>query len=122
MGEFFAVTFSLIGILALILALFYASKWFNRRMSITSAQNLKIIERVNLAPDKMLLLIEICGKYMVIGVTPSGINTLSELDDEEIAKLKLPEKGNGNNQFLNILTQKFRMNKFANTGSVDEDE
>lgn len=121
MGELFTVVFSLIGILAIILALFYASRWFNKKMSITSARNLQVIERVSLAPDKMLLLVEICGKYMIIGVAPNGINTLSELSDEEVAKLELPDKG-GDNQFLNILTQKFRMNKFASSGSVDEDE
>ncbi|NMB30117.1 MAG: flagellar biosynthetic protein FliO [Clostridiales bacterium] len=122
MGEVFTVIFSLAGILALILALFYASKWLNKKTSITSAQNLRIVERANLSTDKMLLLVEICGKYMVVGVAPNGINTLCELNEEEIARLRLPNKGNGNNQFLNILTQKFRMNKFAGSGSIDEDE
>lgn len=122
MGEVFTVIFSLAGILALILALLYASKWLNRKTSISSAQNLRIVERANLSTDKMLLLVEICGKYIVVGVAPSGINTLCELSEEEIARLEFPNKGNGNNQFLNILTQKFRMNKFASSGSVDEDE
>ncbi len=122
MGEVFTVIFSLAGILALILALLYASKWLNRKTSISSAQNLRIVERANLSTDKMLLLVEICGKYIVVGVAPSGINTLCELSEEEIARLQFPNKGNGNNQFLNILTQKFRMNKFASSGSVDEDE
>lgn len=122
MGEVFTVIISLVGILALILALFYAAKWLGKKTSISSAQNLRIVERVSLSTDKMLLLVEICGKYMIVGVAPNGINTLCELNEEEIARLILPNKGSGDNQFLNILTQKFRMNKFADSGSVDEDE
>ena len=60
---------ALIGVLALVIAIFWAMKALNKRVTLSSSKNMKILERINLGPDKMLLLVSVCGKCMVLGVT-----------------------------------------------------
>ncbi len=74
---------ALIGVLALIVLLFWVMKKFNTRIMLSDSRNMKILERINLGPDKMLLLVSVCGKCMVLGVTTNHTEKICDLEQTE---------------------------------------
>ena len=92
MSEVFMVIAALLGIVGLLFLTFYATKWFNKKMRNTGwngAQNgIKIIECMGIAQDKQLLVVKVGSKSMLLGVTPGSVTKLSDLDDDDIAKLE----------------------------------
>ncbi|MDE7361265.1 MAG: flagellar biosynthetic protein FliO [Oscillospiraceae bacterium] len=81
--EYFQMIMALVGVLALVFVLFWIMKKFNARVSLYDSKNMKILERINLGPDKMLLLVSVCGKCMVLGVTSSHTEKICELEQTE---------------------------------------
>lgn len=81
--EYFQMIMALVGVLALVFVLFWLMKKFNARVSLYDSKNMKILERINLGPDKMLLLVSVCGKCMVLGVTSSHTEKICELEQTE---------------------------------------
>ncbi len=78
---------ALVGVLALVFLIFWIMKKFNARVSLYDSRNMKILERINLGPDKMLLLVSICGKCMVLGVTSNRAEKICDLEftEDELA-------------------------------------
>lgn len=70
--EYFQMIMALLGVLALVFLLFWAMKKLNRRVTLSDSKNMKILERINLGPDKMLLLVSVCGKCMVLELPTAG--------------------------------------------------
>lgn len=81
--QYFQMIMALVGVLALVFLLFWIMKKFNMRTSLYNSKNMKILERINLGPDKMLLLVSICGKCMVLGVTTSHTEKICDLEQSE---------------------------------------
>lgn len=81
---------SFLGVLGLILLLFYALKKLNKRVSIGTGSKLRVLDRVNLGRDGMLLVISVNGKLMLIGSTPQRIEKLCDLEmtEEEYSSLE----------------------------------
>lgn len=95
---------ALIGVLALIFLLFWIMKKFNARVALSDSRNMKILERINLGPDKMLLLVSVCGKCMVLGVTTNHTEKICDLEqtEEELAS-KIGENPSFKESFKTIL-------------------
>ncbi len=74
---------SFIGVIGLIFLLFWAMKKLNKRVSIGSGSRLRVLDRVSLGKDGMLLVISAAGKLMLIGVTPQRVEKLCDLDQTE---------------------------------------
>ena len=87
---------ALLGVLALVFLLFWAMKKLNRRVTVSDSRHMKVLERINLGPDKMLLLISVCGKCMVVGVTNGRVEKIHELEETE-EELLSKNDGNGGN-------------------------
>lgn len=81
--EYFQMIMALVGVLALVFVIFWLMKKFNARVSLTDTRHLKVLERVNLGPDKMLLIVSVCGKCMLLGVTTQGTEKICDLDETE---------------------------------------
>lgn len=81
--QYFQMIMALIGVLALVFGMFWFMKKFNKRITLSDSRNMKILERINLGPDKMLLLVSVCGKCMVLGVTSSHTEKICELEQTE---------------------------------------
>ena len=77
---------SFIGVLGLIFVLFYFLKKLNRRISVSGGR-LKVLDRIGIGRDGMLLVVSVCGKVMLVGVTAHRIDKLCDLDvtEEEYA-------------------------------------
>lgn len=81
--EYFQMIMALVGVLAIVFLLFWIMKKFNAKVVLSDSRNMKVLERINLGPDKMLLLVSICGKCMVLGVTSNHTEKICELEQTE---------------------------------------
>lgn len=81
--EYFQMIMALIGVLALVFVMFWLMKKLNKHVMVSDSRNMKILERINLGPDKMLLLVSICGRCMVLGVTTNHTEKICELEETE---------------------------------------
>lgn len=81
--DYFQMIMALVGVLALVFVIFWLMKKFNARVSLTDSRHLKVLERVNLGPDKMLLIVSVCGKCMLLGVTTQSTEKICDLDETE---------------------------------------
>lgn len=77
--------FSLLAI-ALVLYLCYLFSKFmaNKVNNVSKFSNIKVVERVALTQDKGLVIIQVCGKYYLIGFANNNIEILKELDGSEL--------------------------------------
>ena len=73
---------SFIGVLGLIFVLFYALRRLNKRVSVSGGR-LKVLDRVSIGRDGMLLVVSVCGRVMLIGVTNQRIEKLCDLEVTE---------------------------------------
>ncbi len=81
--DYFQMIMALVGVLALVFVIFWLMKKFNARVSLNDTRHLKVLERVNLGPDKMLLIVSVCGKCMLLGVTAQSAEKICDLDETE---------------------------------------
>ena len=95
--EYFKLIMALIGVLALVFVLFWLMKKLNSRVYMSSGRSLKVLERVNIGQDKCLLLISVCGKCMVVGVSPNHTEKLCDLEQTEEEIIGVIENKNGEN-------------------------
>jgi len=84
-SDILTLVFSLFAI-ALVLYLCYLFSKFmaNRVNNVSKFNNIKVVERVALAQDKGLVIIQVCGKYYLIGFANNNIEILKELDGSEL--------------------------------------
>lgn len=92
--DLFQSIMALVGVLALMFGIFWLMKKFNARIALGDSRHMKILERINLGPDKMLLLVSVCGKCMVLGVTSGHTEKICDLEQTEEELLAVPEGGN----------------------------
>lgn len=85
--------FQLLGLMILFILILVAA-YFASRLTGNSAvsnykkRNIKIIETYKLGPNKFLQIIEVSGKYILIGVSKDNIEYLTELDKEQVIQLE----------------------------------
>ncbi len=92
--EYFQMIMALVGVLALVFLMFWLMKKLNKRVMVSDSRHMKVLERINLGPDKMLLLVSICGKCMVLGVTSNHTEKICDLEQSEEELLCKDENGN----------------------------
>ena len=75
---------------AVIIYLSYlASKYIGMGMSLgSSSRYMRMIDQITLGQDRHVAIVQVGGKYLLIGVTSGQVNVLSELRDEELFPLE----------------------------------
>lgn len=102
--QYFQMIMALVGVLALVFMLFWVMKKLNAKVTLSDSRNMKILERINLGPDKMLLLVSVCGKCMVLGVTTNHTEKICDLEQtEEELVAKMGEDPSFKESFKTIL-------------------
>ena len=102
------------GVLPLFIALLavgvilYLSYLFSRHLAsgaakINKSKYIKIVDRVILGQDKMILIALIGEKYYLIGSSTQSIQILTELDDDATAEISYSERNNDETSFKNVL-------------------
>lgn len=85
---------SFLGVLGLIFFLFYAIRKLNKGIAVKSGNKLRVLDRINLGRDGMLLVVSVCGRLMLLGVTAQRVDKLCDLDMTEGEYLQsLSEEG-----------------------------
>ena len=95
---------SFLGVLGLIFFLFYAIKKLNKGISVKSGAKLRVLDRINLGRDGMLLVVSVCNKLMLLGVTAQRVDKLCDLDmTEEYLNALTPQPGEKSADFKSVL-------------------
>ncbi|MCM1055561.1 MAG: flagellar biosynthetic protein FliO [Bacteroides sp.] len=110
--------FSFLGVLGLIVLLFYALKKLNKRVSVGSGSKLRVLDRVNLGRDGMLLVVSVDGKLMLIGVTPQRVEKLCDMESTEEEYLS----GNETQDFRSALASVLWKKQNGKSGSESEED
>lgn len=84
---------SLAIVIAVIFLVYYGARTLGGRTMTTSSRNLQVIERIPLGPDRALLLVRVCGEYLLLGATAHRIERLGELTPEQAAALEESSSG-----------------------------
>lgn len=108
---------SMISALAVILGLLFAAAYFLKRFFPRSAPGLaadasaiKIIASRYLGPKSSIMIVDIVGKALVIGVSAENVSLITELSSPEaLEKLKTIREQNVNMQSLSDYMKKNRM-------------
>ena len=92
--------------LLLVLAVFFLCVWVIRksgRLSATGRNNLSVLSGLSLGMREKVVLIKVGNKQLLLGVTPSRIDKLLELEGED--KLFQEQKHNDGSEFAQKLLQ-----------------
>ncbi len=81
------IIFSLLGIVGILLLTIFSARWIAKKSTFNSGKVIKIIEKVSITPDKAFAIITVEDKCFLVGITPSHIDKISELDKEKIEEL-----------------------------------
>lgn len=113
----FARTFTVLFlVLALLVLIFYLIKKFSAARGIGGVANhINVISMHHLSPKEKLVLVDVLGEKILIGVTPSMISNLASFDSD----IKLPEKPQpATLNFAGFLKQRLKGEpiRFSNTG------
>lgn len=107
---------SFIGVIGLIFFLFYALKKLNKGISVKSGNRLKVLDRVNIGRDSMLLIVSVCEQVMLLGVTSQRVEKLCDLDISEKEYLSMEQTPD----FKTVLSSAFFKKQEQRRGSEQE--
>ena len=73
----------------IIYASYLASKYIGKGLGRgTGSRYMRLIDQITLGQDRHMAIVQIGGKYLLVGVTSGQINVLSEVQDEELFPLE----------------------------------
>jgi|TARA_B110000285_G_scaffold211723_1_gene254671 flagellar biosynthetic protein FliO len=87
---------SLLLVLAILLAMVFAARWFMQRRP-QGGRRLRFVEAMALGSRDKLLLVEVDGKSLLLGVTAQNIRLLAELDAQDGEASALAQQGQQKN-------------------------
>lgn len=91
---------SLLGVLGLMFLTFFGLRMLNRRISTTSGGRLRVIDKVTLGRDSMLVVVSVCGSLMLVGVSSGKIEKLTDLEMSEEEYVEAAFSGTQKNTVL----------------------
>lgn len=80
MTSYYVLVFA---VLFVILLAFATTKWLARSRYGGGGQNMKLIERMYIASDKVLLIVEVSGRYYLLSQDKTGIKKIDQLENFE---------------------------------------
>ncbi len=88
--------FATVVVVAFIIYLSYlASKYLGRGITKgSSSRYMRLIDQIALGQERYIAIVQVSGKYLLVGITAGQVNILSELEDEELFPLT-PEDEDG---------------------------
>ena len=80
----------LVAFAVIVAAAYYVSKYFSKyALKTRENSNIKVVETSRVTADKYLQIVEVGGRYFLIGITKTNISLISEVDGDRI-KANLP--------------------------------
>jgi flagellar protein FliO/FliZ len=99
-NDVFSVVLALFGTIGVLILTYYGSHWYARRVSnaagnITGGNHIKVIERVIVSKSSSLVIIDIEGRQLLLGISDDNVSLIKELDTSfEIPQRKELSKEN----------------------------
>lgn len=93
-----SMAIKVIGSVLLLIGVLYAGMYAMRVLSGRAGKGgfnsgaISVLHKAHIAPKKAIYVLKVGEKAMVVGVTDSQINHLTDLSEEELGSLKAPEK------------------------------
>lgn len=109
LGALFTTFAALVGVLLLAWALL---RWMGKRMpGQVGSRQIKLLDRVAVAPDKCLLLVRVADRTMLVGMSSHSVEKLCDIDDPEglLEQPANPDKGS----FASIMLERMKQNPFS---------
>lgn len=122
MQEILWIIISLAAVFGLLFLLLYGLKRLNSRVSVNNGGKMRVLDRVTIGRDGLLLVVSVGGKLMLIGATPQHIEKLGELDisAEEYSEQLREEIAQGG--FASVLSAMMNRGKNAENESEKDSE
>ncbi len=120
MGDILWVVFCLAAVFGLLFLFLFAMKKFSRGVSVLNGSKMRVLDRVTVGREGMLLVVSVGGKLMLIGATPQHIEKLCDLEmtpEEYTAQLQ-PESAQGG--FASALAAVMRREKEQKQSEKDD--
>lgn len=90
-----SVIFTFIGVVLIIYLSYLASKYIGTGLNKSSSSRyMRLVDQITMGQDRHIAIVQVSGKYLLLGITGSRINVLSEIQDEELFPLT-PEGEDG---------------------------
>jgi flagellar biosynthetic protein FliO len=92
------MVFKIVGSVLLLIGILYAGVYGMRALSGRTGRRgfdsdaISVLHRTHIAPKKAIYVVKVGERGMVVGVTDSQISHLSDLTEEELGSLRIPEK------------------------------
>jgi flagellar biosynthetic protein FliO len=110
--EFLASLLKMISALAVVLGVMLACLWAARKFmnnkgkGVDDGQMIRVLSTRYLGPKSSILLLDVLGNVIVVGVTGTQISMLTTITDEEsLERLRAPRSGDSSSQpFLDQIT------------------
>lgn len=111
-----SVILLLAGFIVVLFAAYWCTRILGKRYEAGSSPggHIRVLDRVNLAPDRQLCIVQIGEKTLLLGVTSSSITTLGELDPDKLPQLSAAAAAN--NAFPDILQTFLKKTNTGNAG------
>ena len=99
---------TLIIVVLIIYGSYIVSKYIGKGLAKNSSSRyMRLIDQITMGQDRHIAIVQISGRYLLIGVTAGQINVLSELQDDEIFPLTPEENDRGNTVDFRAMMEKF---------------
>lgn len=103
MSQIFSFIAILFVIIAVVLFTYFTTRYMGTKLSYTySSANIKIIDRLVISPDKMILIVDIAGEVCSLVLTSGAILKLSDIDRDDL--IEKDNRSNFNNIFKNKIS------------------
>jgi len=103
---------TVIGMLAVLAGAYYTTKFISNKSTFTGKnQQIKIIERLFIAKDKQILLLEVGSSLFLVGVTNQGINLLGTLSPDDLKNSVDVQTGSPNKSNMDLFAKILRKTK-----------
>lgn len=85
---------TLIVVVLIIYGSYIASKYIGKGLSKNSSSRyMRLIDQITMGQDRHVAIIQVSGRYFLVGITAGQISVLSELQDEELFPLSPEDDG-----------------------------
>lgn len=97
-----SIILGIIFFILILVAAYFSAKFIGKRYGVkgSGGKNIKIIEKVALSQDKLLIIVKVADKTMLLGVTNNQIEKISDVDE---LSLNVEKPNDKNMDFLSIL-------------------
>lgn len=91
-------------VIAIIYLSYLASKYIGKGLGRTgSSRYMRLIDQITLGQDRHVAIMQVGGKYLLVGVTSGQISLLSEVSDEDLFPLE-PDNAEGEGKIPDFKT------------------